>query len=221
MAQLLVWPYWCYGICEVTGCSGIVGILVCGLLMARYLTPVLTQQLRSAYAMVTSMLAHTMETFVSIYFGMALSSYNAQTLGPHTLGYAGLAAATIVLTRGTAVTVLCGLMNCCRRSETRFTARQQFVVWASGLRGSIAFALVGSTHRAIQNVQLVHVMEVATITVTLVTIGFGVIGVPLGLKGMRCHKSTELPHTTCCERCEHRCLLPLLHQLQEAAPAGQ
>ena len=222
LAQLLVWPFWCYAVCEVFECSGIVGIMVTGLAMARYTIPFLSSKMRATMAILTSTLAHTMETFVSIYFGMALSSIGGQSVGHHTLGFAGLAAVAVILARGVVVAILCTGMNRCRSVARRFGWRHQRVLWASGLRGSIAFALVSSARRSIKNEQIVHVMEIATITVTLVTLVIGVIFVPCGLsscetfdKDYESTRGNGIASSSCVERFETGCLLPQLQRLNE------
>jgi len=205
-AQFILWPYLCYATCECLGCSGIVGILVCGIFIARYALPQLPTDFADSVSVAYQALADTMECFVAIYFGMALSTFT-DVVAPHIFGFAALAALTVLFTRAVVIGTLCTTLNWCRRTE-RYSCRWQSVLWAAGMRGSIAFALVSSARRSIPNAQVLRVLETATITVTLVTIAVGVVFVPIGLKSAPPPLASDIHEPFCLERCEQAWLLP-------------
>ncbi|XP_018026186.1 sodium/hydrogen exchanger 8-like [Hyalella azteca] len=132
---LIIFIYAPYALAEGIHLSGIMAILFCGVVMSHYthynLSPVL--QITVQHLMRT--LAFTSECIVFIYLGMALFSFQHQF-------QVALLCWSIVLclvARACNIFPLACLVNKFR--DHPITPKMMFVMWFSGLRGAIAYAL--------------------------------------------------------------------------------
>ncbi|XP_037085054.1 sodium/hydrogen exchanger 8-like [Pollicipes pollicipes] len=134
-AMMLIFTYAPYGLAEGVHLSGIMAILFCGIVMSQYthynLSPV--TQITMQQTMRT--LAFVAETCVFAYLGMAIFSFG------HQVEPALVIWSLMLCLFGRALNIfpLSALVNYFR--EHKITKKMQAIMWFSGLRGAIAYAL--------------------------------------------------------------------------------
>jgi len=135
LGMMLVFSYAPYGLAEGLKLSGIMAILLCGIVMSHYahfnlspVTQITVQQLFRTAAFVAELL-------VFAYLGMAIFSFK------HRLELSFVIWSIVLILVGRAVNIfpLSYILNFFR--ETKISRKNQFIMWYSGLRGAIAFAL--------------------------------------------------------------------------------
>lgn len=158
---MLVFTYAPYALAEGIHLSGIMAILFCGIVMAHYthfnLSPV--TQITMQQTMRT--LAFIAETCVFAYLGMALFSF------PHRIEPALVVWSIILCLLGRACNIFPLAMLVNRFREHQITKKMMFIMWFSGLRGAIAYAL--SLHLEFENEKR-HVIVTTTLIDVLFTI---------------------------------------------------
>eukprot|EP00795_Rhopilema_esculentum_P001338 gene1338-15736_t len=135
LGMMIVFSYAPYGLAEGLKLSGIMAILFCGIVMSHYahfnlspVTQITVQQLFRTAAFLAELL-------VFAYLGMAIFSFK------HRLELSFVIWSIILILIGRAVNIfpLSYILNYFR--ETKISKKNQFIMWYSGLRGAIAFAL--------------------------------------------------------------------------------
>lgn len=116
--------------------SGIVGILIGAAVLAHYGHPNLSSVGQLSSSQLFKSIAYVSETFVFIYLGIALTSFN------HKWDTMTVLTAIIftLFSRLANIFPLAAVINM-YRNEDRISGKTQFIMWFSGLRGAIAFAL--------------------------------------------------------------------------------
>jgi len=135
LGMMFIFAYAPYGLAEGLQLSGIMAILFCGIVMSHYthfnLSPV--SQITVQHLFRTA--AFVGETCVFAYLGMSIFSYD------HKFEAAFIIWSIVLILVGRAVNIfpLTFVLNYFR--ETKISRRNQLIMWFSGLRGAIAFAL--------------------------------------------------------------------------------
>ncbi|CAD5117971.1 DgyrCDS6711 [Dimorphilus gyrociliatus] len=160
--MMLVFSYAPYGLAEGIHLSGIMAILFCGVVMAHYthfnLSPVTQITVQQTFRTI----AFIAETCVFAYLGLAIFSFK-HTVQPALVIWS---IALILLGRAFNIFPLSFLANYFR--EHKITKKMQFIMWFSGLRGAIAFAL--SLHMDIGNEEKRQVLVTTTLIIILFTV---------------------------------------------------
>jgi solute carrier family 9 (sodium/hydrogen exchanger), member 8 len=136
-ASLLVtYAYSSYLLAQGLGLSGIVAILFTGMVMAHYTLLNLSEASQGSVAEVFEIISYLSETFVFVYLGLAIFSFSQDY-------NAALIVISIIacLVGRLHVFPILMLLNRVRPVRERMTFGDMFVVWFSGLRGAMAFAL--------------------------------------------------------------------------------
>uniref|UniRef100_A0A6A7G718 Sodium/hydrogen exchanger n=1 Tax=Hirondellea gigas TaxID=1518452 RepID=A0A6A7G718_9CRUS len=158
---LIIFIYAPYALAEGIHLSGIMAILFSGIVMSHYthynLSPVL--QITVQHLMRT--LAFTAECIVFIYLGMALFSFKHQFHG----ALVGWSIVLCLVGRALNIFPLACLVN--RFRDHPITPKMMFVMWFSGLRGAIAYAL--SLHLEFSDEKR-HVLVTTTLFIVLFTV---------------------------------------------------
>lgn len=135
MAFMFIFMYAPYTFAEGIKLSGIMAILFAGLVMSHYTHNNLSSITRITVQQTFRTLSFIAETCVFAYLGMAIFSFK-HNFKP------SLVICTIILclvSRAVNIFPLSYVLNYFR--EHKITKRMQFIMWFSGLRGAIAFAL--------------------------------------------------------------------------------
>lgn len=159
-AFMFIFMYSPYAFAEAIKLSGIMAILFAGLIMSHYTHLNLSSVTRITIQQIFRTLAFIAETCVFAYLGMAIFSFK-HIFKP------SLVITSIVMclvSRACNIFPLSIALNYFR--EHKITKKMQFIMWFSGLRGAIAFAL--SLNLQI-NEEVRHVIVTSTLILVLFT----------------------------------------------------
>lgn len=159
-AFMLIFMYSPYVFAEAIHLSGIMAILFAGILMSHYTHFNLSPVTRITVQQIFRTLSFIAETSVFAYLGLAIFSFK------HSFKPSLVISSIIMCLLGRACNIfpLSILLNYFR--EHKITKKMQFIMWFSGLRGAIAFAL--SLNLPIDN-ETRHVIITSTLILVLFT----------------------------------------------------
>jgi len=136
MAVVCITPYLAYLTAESTYQSGIVTILFCGIGMAVFVRPNISQHSRDFSSDLAKALAHIFETYVFVYLGLSLFTISQVW---DTAVMSVYAMVICLFARLCNIYPCSFILNHCGAANIDY--KKQFVMWFSGLRGAIAFVL--------------------------------------------------------------------------------
>uniref|UniRef100_A0A7S0NFQ9 Sodium/hydrogen exchanger n=1 Tax=Phaeocystis antarctica TaxID=33657 RepID=A0A7S0NFQ9_9EUKA len=146
-ALSFVFPWVAYFIAEALELSGLVAILICGMVMATYTRYNLSEKGAILTMRAYKAVAAIAETFVFVYLGMAMVSFpilsHTSSLNLLVFGLLACFVGRLHIPIGSALT------NCFRgpgSSLPPISLAYQFIMWWSGLRGGVAFALAAKIY---------------------------------------------------------------------------
>jgi len=169
---MLVFTYAPYVLAEGIHLSGIMAILFCGIVMSHYTHFNLSTVTQITMQQTMRTLAFIAETCVFAYLGLAIFSFQ------HQVEMALVVWSIILCLLGRACNIfpLAWMVNKFR--EHKITNRMQFIMWFSGLRGAISYAL--SLHLQFSSVETRRVIITTTLIIVLITtLLFGGATMPL------------------------------------------
>lgn len=169
---MLVFTYAPYVLAEGIHLSGIMAILFCGIVMSHYTHFNLSTVTQITMQQTMRTLAFIAETCVFAYLGLAIFSFN------HRCELALVIWSLILCLIGRAANIfpLAWMVNKFR--EHKITKKMQFVMWFSGLRGAISYAL--SLHLEFSSEESRRVLITTTLIIVLfTTVVFGGSTMPL------------------------------------------
>eukprot|EP01091_Cochliopodium_minus_P003673 TRINITY_DN13647_c0_g1_i1.p1 TRINITY_DN13647_c0_g1~~TRINITY_DN13647_c0_g1_i1.p1 ORF type:complete len:611 (-),score=133.86 TRINITY_DN13647_c0_g1_i1:204-1895(-) len=134
---VISFAYISYLLADGMGLSGVVSILFCGIIMAHYTQNNMSKTTQHYTTELFEVFACISESFVFIYLGVAVFSFDHQFDVPLIL----TAIFICLLTRAVWVFPLSLAINCFRKITNRIPFTHQIIIWFSGLRGALAFAL--------------------------------------------------------------------------------
>ena len=140
-ALSFAFPWGAYFTAEASALSGIVAIMMCGIVMATYTRLNLSKTAVMLTSKAYKCIALIAETFVFVYIGMAIVTFPIMENTVWAFVVVALGACFIGRLH---IPIGSGLTNCCRGPEShppRINGAYQFIMWWSGLRGGVAFAL--------------------------------------------------------------------------------
>ncbi|XP_067096804.1 sodium/hydrogen exchanger 8 isoform X2 [Osmerus mordax] len=160
--MMIIFAYLPYGLAEGIKLSGIMSILFSGIVMSHYthhnlspITQILMQQtLRSV--------AFMCETCVFAFLGLSIFSF------PHKFELSFVVWCIVLVLLGRAVNIfpLSFMLNFFR--DHKITPKMMFIMWFSGLRGAIPYAL--SLHLGLEPIEKRQLIGTTTIVIVLFTI---------------------------------------------------
>jgi len=151
---ILLFAYLSYIVASISHFSGLIAIFFCGITMSDYTWMNFSEVGKMSVHRCVLAVAYCAETMIFVYLGTSLFSFRHHY-------QAKMIFLTLVLCFGARFIGIFGLtpiVNLCR--ERKISLREQIVLWFSGLRGAIAFAL---------SVELFHISEGEDISVDPVT----------------------------------------------------
>lgn len=169
VALMLVAPYASYLIAEGLELSGIVAILINGIFLSYYASPNLSNQANSILKLAYGTIAFTAETLVFIFLGLGLFAID-HPFSQLTFGFVLLTIVNLNIARAVNILITSALVNLGRSTESRIKWNEQFVMWISGLRGAMAYALAlkSSTELAEGPVILIDTVIYSLFTILIV-----------------------------------------------------
>uniref|UniRef100_A0A8C2CQX6 Sodium/hydrogen exchanger 8 n=1 Tax=Cyprinus carpio TaxID=7962 RepID=A0A8C2CQX6_CYPCA len=160
--MMIIFAYLPYGLAEGIKLSGIMAILFSGIVMSHYthhnlspVTQILMQQTLRAVAFMC-------ETCVFAFLGLSIFSF------PHKFELSFVIWCIVLVLVGRAVNIfpLSFLLNFFR--DHKITPKMMFIMWFSGLRGAIPYAL--SLHLGLEPIEKRQLIGTTTIVIVLFTI---------------------------------------------------
>lgn len=127
-----------YFAAQAAGLSGIVSIMFCGITMDRATKPHLNPDARHQMEAFFHVAANLAELFVFVYIGAMLFLDDQEW---HIVGFTGISLVALAHSRAAHIFPFSLALNTIQPKEKRIDAKQQFMLWWSGLRGGVAFAL--------------------------------------------------------------------------------
>lgn len=180
--MMIVFTYAPYALAEGIHLSGIMAILFCGVVMSHYTHYNLSTVTQITMQQTMRTLAFIAETCVFAYLGLAIFSFR------HRVEPALVVWSIILCLVGRACNIfpLAILVNKFR--EHKITKKMMFIMWFSGLRGAISYAL--SLHLEFSD-ETRHVIITTTLIIVLVTtLLFGGSTMPL-MKFLQANKKQQ------------------------------
>lgn len=160
VAMFLLWAYIPFVLCEALNMSGILGVLFVGMTMGHYTHFSLSEISSTTTHQLFRTAAYIAETFCFAYLGLALPLMTTSFVWP----LVGCSIFLVMASRAVSIFPLAKICNVCRTDK--ISLKNQIVMWFSGLRGALAFALALSVPTEYHSV---------IVSTTLMTILFTVI----------------------------------------------
>jgi len=136
---LFLFCYLCYAMAEALELSGIMALFFNGIVLSHYNSYNLSRTAHVTSEGIFATLATVMETIVFLYMGMGVFTGRFQNWN---VLFSLLSIIFCGLGRALNIFPLSMLANMCRKNgHNRIPMKMQFVLWFTGLRGAIAFAL--------------------------------------------------------------------------------
>eukprot|EP00761_Pharyngomonas_kirbyi_P013824 gb/GECH01013853.1/.p1 GENE.gb/GECH01013853.1/~~gb/GECH01013853.1/.p1 ORF type:complete len:581 (+),score=104.72 gb/GECH01013853.1/:1-1743(+) len=163
LSVFLILSYVPYLIAESLDLSGIMAILFTGIINSHYTHFSLSTHTQITTQQLFRMIAYISETIVFAYLGLAVFSFD------HVFNVALIISGTVLVFAARAANIfpLSAILN--RFRSTQISPKTQFIMWFSGLRGAIAFALAlmvpGSNKKVIITTTLIIVL------ITIIVLG--------------------------------------------------
>ena len=143
-----VFPWAAYYTAEALELSGIVAIMMAGIVMALFMRHSLSDQAYRLISALYKVVAQIAETYVFVYLGMAFVAFPIFENVDWVLIAIALGACFIGRTHIFLGSWLTNLMRTESSVPKPITGVYQFVMWFSGLRGGVAFALASVSYAA-------------------------------------------------------------------------
>ncbi|GAB9470421.1 hypothetical protein Gpo141_00007666 [Globisporangium polare] len=151
--------------------SGLLSVFFSGVFIRHYHMYNISKASAATFTHLLSTLAFLSENFLYVYLGVSVLAFS--DLFKWDWGFIGASFAVCLVARALNTFPLCALANLCRHRDQRIPIKYMVVIWFSGLRGSIAFALVLNV-RTLGGSDHAGIMRASTLfTVLFTTILFG------------------------------------------------
>ena len=167
---VMIAPYCAYATAEALSLSGIVAILFCGIVMAHYTKPNLSTESQRNTETTFKVLATLAETFVFLYIGVATF---LESQAWSTIPFAVVALLACVAGRALNVFPVTGKINALRNPRRKIPKNHVTMLFVSGLRGAIAFALASSAIRDLgeSSGRAIRTATLMIVLFTVITVG--------------------------------------------------
>ncbi|XP_075884646.1 sodium/hydrogen exchanger 8 [Nelusetta ayraudi] len=162
--MMIIFAYLPYGLAEGIKLSGIMSILFAGIVMSHYTHHNLSPVTQILMQQTLRTVAFMCETCVFAFLGLSIFSF------PHNFEISFVIWCIVLVLLGRAVNIfpLSFLLNFFR--DHKITPKMMFIMWFSGLRGAIPYAL--SLHLGLEPIEKRQLIGTTTIIIVLFTILF-------------------------------------------------
>lgn len=127
-------------IADGLGLSGIVAILTNGIFLNMYAAPNISKGSRRVVKITYETVAYSAESLVFIFLGIGLFAFDHPFTNVSVLTIL-LSIVNLNFARAVNIILVSKLVNLFRSDQTKINSKQQLVMWISGLRGAMAYAL--------------------------------------------------------------------------------
>eukprot|EP00824_Muranothrix_gubernata_P001575 TRINITY_DN11863_c2_g1_i1.p1 TRINITY_DN11863_c2_g1~~TRINITY_DN11863_c2_g1_i1.p1 ORF type:complete len:568 (-),score=120.96 TRINITY_DN11863_c2_g1_i1:66-1742(-) len=168
VSMVILIAFMSYMIAEGLKFSGIVAILFCGIFSAHYALNNMSKRGAEVSVEVFHILAFLSETFVFIYLGAAMFTKHQD----YHWGLIAIALVALFVARACHIFPFAYMVNQSRHESFHIPFKNQFVMWYSGLRGAIAFAL--SLEVSTENARVILTTTLFVVFFTVLVLGGGI-----------------------------------------------
>ena len=190
--MMLLCPWVSYLLAEGLKLSGIVSILTNGVFLSYYATPNISPAAKKVLGLCYETIAISAEQIVFLFLGIGLFAFKH----PYSKMGWGLVITTILnlnFARFLNIWIVTSLVNC-SRTESKISRNMQTVMWVSGLRGAMAYALA---LKSVTDLDIGPIILIDTLIYAFITIlGVGTVLNPilerLGVKRTEQDRRDEL-----------------------------
>jgi solute carrier family 9 (sodium/hydrogen exchanger), member 8 len=179
-------PFVAYMLAEALRLSGVVAILFTGIATSHYTSRNVTASTRRFSRILFRMLASAAEALVFVTIGVATPPLLSSALAAAHSGTLWMGLLAVAVGRYATVKLCAGFSNLSRPAASQIVAPFPFVLWFSGLRGGVAFALAASSVGAMVDRTWAQVQEIVCLFIvvtTMISIG-GTVGPLAGALGL-------------------------------------
>jgi solute carrier family 9 (sodium/hydrogen exchanger), member 8 len=172
MSFFFLMAYLPYFMCDGLELSGIMGILVNGVVLAHYAHHNLSKVTQISAQQSFRTLAFLAETFVFVFLGSALTTFDHSWHGLTVMW----AIILTLVSRAANIYPLTRLVNKWR--DHKISSKNQLIMWFSGLRGAVAFALslnFPSINGSDETRRMVISTTLAVVLFTVIVLGGGIM----------------------------------------------
>lgn len=193
-AIFITFAYSSYMLAESLTLSGIVSVLFCGITMGHYTFGNLSNFSQSFSSEFFEILATLSETFVFAYLGMAIFSFDER----FDAGLIFWSSLVCILARLLHVFGLSFIVNMIVPQDVKIPFNHKVMLWFSGLRGAVAFALSieiydSTKNGEFENLTQGEVILTTTLMIVLLTVVFMGGGTNVMLEYLKIKTGDELP----------------------------
>lgn len=167
-ALVIIVAYCSFYMTDGLGLSGIVSIMFCGIVMAKYARPNLSRTTDDRVSSFFRIIATLAEIFVFIYIGAALFLQRQAWDNSLTWSFIAFCLLALAVSRLANVYPNIALVNVFRPAEMHVPPSHKFMLWFSGLRGAMAFALAVQARDILD--EAADVILTATFFMVLITV---------------------------------------------------
>jgi len=162
--------YLCYCVAELTHMSGIMALFICGVMQAHYAWYNISSVSRTTTRHAFHSFAHIAEALLYVYFGISAFFSTRRELG-FEWSFSLTLASSVLCIVGRALNIfpLAAIANLGRKRKISF--KMQLVMWFSGLRGAISFALAIAMESP--NIGAKQFITTTMVIIVLTTLGLG------------------------------------------------
>ncbi|CAI5712068.1 hypothetical protein KXD40_005913 [Peronospora effusa] len=186
---ILLTCYASYLAADIFKLSGLLAVFFSGVFIRHYHVHNISKASAFAFKQLLSTMAFLAENFIYLYLGLSVFAYRGSLVWDWSFIFANFGACLVA--RALNTFPLCFLANCKRSEQQKIPFKYMIVIWFSGLRGAIAFALALNVSTA----NPVHAAILKSSTLFLVlftTVFFGMATGPL----LRVLGLTKIPRPT-------------------------
>uniref|UniRef100_A0A0G4FPJ5 Sodium/hydrogen exchanger n=1 Tax=Chromera velia CCMP2878 TaxID=1169474 RepID=A0A0G4FPJ5_9ALVE len=133
--------YFSYSLSQLLDLSGIVSLFFCGVMLSHYNLYNLSEGAQVSAKLTFKTMAFVAESFVFLYLGIVAAVSIGEKTSTWNFGFIGISMAGCLVGRAMNVFPMAYLSNRCTPTRKRLDCKKQVMMWLSGLRGAISFAL--------------------------------------------------------------------------------
>jgi NhaP-type Na+/H+ or K+/H+ antiporter len=166
--MMLMCPYVSYLIAEGLELSGIVAILTNGIFLSYYAAPNISLSGRKVLKIGYETIAFTSETLVFVFLGMGMFAFS-QPYQDCSIWFILTTIVNLNIARALNIFSVTWFVNKTRSPDSKIGIKMQIVMWISGLRGAMAYALA---LKAMLELEVGGAILIDTLIYSLITILF-------------------------------------------------
>jgi solute carrier family 9 (sodium/hydrogen exchanger), member 8 len=136
--------------------------MFCGMAMAKYVRPNLSRSTDDRVGAFFRVIATLAEIFVFVYIGCALFTEHQAWGSVSTWAFIVMSLVALAVSRYLNVYPCTAFVNLLRPAESRIPETHKHMLWFSGLRGAMAFALASRARNELDNSRTGHVILTCT-----------------------------------------------------------